>query len=61
MRKNIVTCKLLRRIKGSVSIVIMTLSMGVLTACGQAPGAATIVAGSTSVQPYAEIQKSIWL
>ncbi|WP_100303841.1 phosphate ABC transporter substrate-binding protein [Lacrimispora celerecrescens] len=55
MRKNIVTCKLLRRIKGSVSIVIMTLSMGVLTACSQAPGAATIVAGSTSVQPYAEI------
>jgi len=29
--------------------------MGVLTACSQAPGSATIVAGSTSVQPYAEI------
>jgi len=29
--------------------------MGMMTACSQAPGSATIVAGSTSVQPYAEI------
>ncbi|MDR1769089.1 MAG: phosphate ABC transporter substrate-binding protein [Hungatella sp.] len=55
MRKKIVTCKLLRRIKGSASVVILTLSMGVLTGCSQASGPATIVAGSTSVQPYAEI------
>ncbi|MDR1548056.1 MAG: phosphate ABC transporter substrate-binding protein [Hungatella sp.] len=55
MRKKIVTCKLLRRIKVSVSVVILTLSMGVLTGCSQASGPATIVAGSTSVQPYAEI------
>jgi len=35
--------------------VILTLSMGMLTACSQAPESATIIAGSTSVQPYAEI------
>lgn len=55
MRKKIVTCKVLRRIRGSVSVVILTLSMGMLTACSQAPESATIVAGSTSVQPYAEL------
>ena len=55
MRKKIVTCKLLRRIRGFVSVVVLTLSMGMMTACSQAPGSAAIVAGSTSVQPYAEI------
>ncbi|RCX19994.1 phosphate ABC transporter substrate-binding protein (PhoT family) [Anaerobacterium chartisolvens] len=55
MRKKIIKCKLLRRIKVPVSVVILTLSMGTLSACSQAPGSATIIAGSTSVQPYAEI------
>lgn len=55
MRKRIVTCKLLRGIKVCAGAVILTLSMGLLSACSQAPESATIVAGSTSVQPYAEI------
>lgn len=55
MRKKIGKRKLLGRIRGSVSVVILTLSMGMMTACGQSSDAATIVAGSTSVQPYAEL------
>lgn len=55
MKKRIVTCKLFKGIKVSAFAVIMTLSMGLLSACSQAPESATIVAGSTSVQPYAEI------
>ncbi len=54
MQTNI-TSKLLRRIRVAVSVVIMTFSVGAMSACGRAPGSATIVAGSTSVQPYAEV------
>lgn len=35
--------------------MILTLSMSLMSACGRAAGSDTIVAGSTSVQPYAEI------
>lgn len=55
MKKGIVTCKLLKGIKVAGGAVILTLSMGLLSACSQAPESATIIAGSTSVQPYAEI------
>lgn len=55
MKKRIVTCKLLKGMKVSAFAVILTLSVGLLSACSQAPESATIVAGSTSVQPYAEI------
>jgi len=55
MKKRIITCKLLKRIKISACAVILTLSMGLLSGCNQETKSDTIVAGSTSVQPYAEI------
>ena len=55
MRKRIITCKLIKGVKASACAVILTVSMCMLSACRQAPQSATIVAGSTSVQPYAEI------
>lgn len=36
-------------------MVILTISISMMSACSRAPGSATIVAGSTSVQPYAEV------
>ena len=35
--------------------MVLTLTMSMLSACGRSSGSATIVAGSTSVQPYAEV------
>lgn len=55
MRYTIVNCRLLRRIRVCISVVLLTLSMSMMSACSRAPGSATIVAGSTSVQPYAEV------
>ncbi|MGF7145545.1 phosphate transport system substrate-binding protein [Anaerotaenia torta] len=55
MMQTNITSKLLRRIRVAVSVVIVTFSVGAMSACGRAPGSATIVAGSTSVQPYAEV------
>ncbi len=55
MRKTIVTTRLLRRIRVLISLMVLTLSVSMLSACGRSSGSATIVAGSTSVQPYAEI------
>jgi phosphate transport system substrate-binding protein len=55
MRKMIVTYRLLRPISLSICVVILTLSISMMSACSRAPGSATIVAGSTSVQPYAEV------
>jgi phosphate transport system substrate-binding protein len=55
MRLTIVNCRLLKRISITISVVILILSMSLLSACSRASGSATIVAGSTSVQPYAEI------
>lgn len=53
--QKIVTCKLLRRRRVSISVVMLTFSMSMMSACSRAPGSAMIVAGSTSVQPYAEV------
>lgn len=55
MRLTIVTCRPIRRISAAVSVVILVLSMSLMSACSRMPGAAIIVVGSTSVQPYAEI------
>lgn len=44
-----------RKICTVVSIILLGLSMILLSACGNGPQAGLIVAGSTSVQPYAEI------
>ena len=55
MRQTIVTCRLLRQIRVFISVVVLTLSISMMTACSRSPGSATIVAGSTSVQPYAEV------
>lgn len=45
----------LRRKKASIIVAIFTLSVSMLSGCSNAAGTATIVAGSTSVQPYAEV------
>lgn len=55
MRQPIVIYRLLRRICVYVSVVILTLSISLMSACSRAPGASMIAAGSTSVQPYAEV------
>ncbi|HHX12461.1 MAG TPA: phosphate ABC transporter substrate-binding protein [Clostridiales bacterium] len=55
MKETIDTCRLLRRTRVFISIVILILSIGMITACSQAPGSGTIIAGSTSAQPYAEV------
>lgn len=55
MRQTIVTCRLLRRLSVSVSVVILALSMSLMSGCSRESGSETIVAGSTSVQPYAEV------
>ena len=47
--------KLLRRIKLSISVMTLIFTLILLTACGQTEGSGMIVAGSTSVQPYAEV------
>lgn len=44
-----------KRIFTAFSLVLLGLSMSLLSACGSAPQAGLIVAGSTSVQPYAEV------
>jgi phosphate transport system substrate-binding protein len=55
MKQSIVTSRLSRGIRVSISVMILALSMSLMSACSRASGSATIVAGSTSVQPYAEI------
>lgn len=55
MKRTIIIFRLLRRIRVSISIVILILSMSTITACSQVPSSGTIIAGSTSVQPYAEV------
>lgn len=47
--------KLFRKVRLAVSIIILILIISVLSACGKTSGTGTIVAGSTSVQPYAEV------
>ncbi|TJX13462.1 phosphate ABC transporter substrate-binding protein [Tissierella creatinini] len=55
MKQRIPKCNLLRRLRVFVSIMILTILMSMMSACSQESGSATIVAGSTSVQPYAEV------
>lgn len=50
-----VASRLLRRVKVFISLTVLILSMSMMSACSRSSGSATIVAGSTSVQPYAEI------
>ncbi|MCL2812539.1 MAG: phosphate ABC transporter substrate-binding protein [Clostridia bacterium] len=38
-----------------IAILLLALCVGLLSGCGSRRGAAVIVAGSTSVQPYAEV------
>lgn len=55
MKEKISKCSLLRRKGLSVGIIILFLSMIMMSGCSQTAGSGTIVAGSTSVQPYAEV------
>ncbi len=55
MKQKISKCNFLSRLRVSISIVILTILMSMMSACSQESGSATIVAGSTSVQPYAEV------
>lgn len=55
MRQTIVTSRLLRRVRVVISVVVLTLSTSMMSACSRSSGSATIIAGSTSVQPYAEV------
>ena len=55
MRPTIATYRLLRRISAGVGVVILVFSMSLMSACSRKPGTGIIAAGSTSVQPYAEV------
>jgi len=55
MRFAIVVCRPDRRICSAVSVLILLLTVSLLSACSGINEAGIIVAGSTSVQPYAEI------
>ena len=55
MRFAIVVCRPDRRICSAVSVLILLLTVSLLSACSSINEAGIIVAGSTSVQPYAEI------
>jgi phosphate transport system substrate-binding protein len=54
--KNLRESLLIRiRVRVYISIVILIITISLLTACGKTIGSGMIVAGSTSVQPYAEV------
>ena len=53
MSPSIRTHRLVRRISAAISL--MAFSASLLSACSQKPETGIIVAGSTSVQPYAEV------
>ncbi len=55
MRRKNVRCRLFRQIRVSLSLVVLILAISIMTGCSQTAGSGTIVAGSTSVQPYAEV------
>lgn len=48
-------CSSLRRVRGPISLVLLILCMTMVTACSRDTGSGIIIAGSTSVQPYAEV------
>lgn len=45
----------LRRVRVFISLVVLSLCVIMITACSQDSGTGIIIAGSTSVQPYAEV------
>lgn len=47
--------KLIKKIRASICVVTLMLTISLLAACGKTESSGMIVAGSTSVQPYAEI------
>lgn len=55
MNEKIGKQRLLRGIRVSISILSLSLFLSLITACGPTSGSGTIIAGSTSVQPYAEV------
>lgn len=55
MKQISVTKNLSRRVRVSISVVTLILTISLLTACNKTGGSGMIVAGSTSVQPYAEV------
>ena len=55
MKIAIVVCRPKRRICTAVSVVILVLAVSLISACSNLNKAGIIVAGSTSVQPYAEV------
>jgi phosphate transport system substrate-binding protein len=55
MKIPIVTCRPIKRIRMAVSMLILALTMSLLSSCSFSPKAGIVVAGSTSVQPFAEI------
>jgi len=55
MRPTIVTCKTIRKMNPVVRILVLFMIMGLMSACSRMSETGVIVAGSTSVQPYAEV------
>jgi len=55
MKTMIVSVRSKTKIYAAISIVMLGLFVSLLSACGNVPKAGLIVAGSTSVQPYAEV------
>ena len=55
MKEKNVIYKLLRQKKSIITLIIFFFSMSMITACTKTSNSGTIVAGSTSVQPYAEV------
>lgn len=55
MKLTRVTIRLSRRLVAALSVLPLLLSMSLVSGCSQVNNAGVIVAGSTSVQPYAEV------
>jgi len=55
MRPTIVKCKTTRKMNTAVRILVLFMIMGLMSACSRMSETGIIVAGSTSVQPYAEV------
>lgn len=55
MKTKIIKTSFKRRISAVISFFMLALSVILFSACGSVPQAGLIVAGSTSVQPYAEV------
>ena len=55
MKLAIMTCRHTRRMSVAIGLVILILIVNFVSACSSTPEAGIIVAGSTSVQPFAEV------